>query len=968
MEAAIRWSPHATRDRQRYLIIDVAQNRLELRQRVPRKVRRDGYGIVAQRDRLPNFTAFDWSKTEEAIVAIGAASGEAILLDLSQDDLNNSIVETFPIKHQRKCNSIAFSNDDLLATGLERVRNDFCMNIYDVNQRVRHDGDAQEPYRKLSSSEAITSIKFLPGSSQTLLAGVARQCIRFYDLRDSYNYGAAQFTTRHVHNITVDPLDENYFLSAAPAGEPVVTIWDRRYISRTVPGTPTSDSGVQGAVLELRPAIDHSTTSSNPNTSLNTSIWSLRFSGERRGRFFVLASTGEVKAYEIANNAVDTSYATTSTNPYGGSPWSSRVFIKQTQTIVQPPHNVPSLREDGPPRLMAVDFTTIDGMTSGQGLIALYLDRSVSFLRGLKEPAHTLISAQSDILSIKDQKVSIGRASDSTQSIAHDLAELKGHENRMFPKSDRVGLDEALLRMQIPRRRCLEGYLLDCDKNKDICVDDPTLVEMWDIMARLRRLAQSETMVADTLDLTYLGVNSIWKRNIGKCVNRALTQPESTLAVDESVHQIARIQHWPKFDRMQTQYPYHRQVCLAICGWALTKDDLEEICNTLVEEGKSNKAVVLAIFHGHKDVAARVFRKAVHMKQIADMSLGAILTFDSLNDAQRELCLLMADGASDPYLKALLARLLHGSWAAVVELADLPLVDRIGVALTYFDDGALDSFIESETTRAVRSGCPEGLTLTGLAASSLDLFQNYISRTNDLQTAVIALSFTVPLYLRDTRYKIWMETYHGQLQTWQAFLERSHFSLQRNRLAVLPRKHQELANAGSGRQQPKPRSQVKTPRGQITVRCSYCQKPMAISVVEPAPSPDEPESPPSEPQAPTTATASSNAQNQTGSAITAGRPQQRPHARSRLCRTCKNCGHPFPRCGVCHLWVGAPEPDEPGATDALAKLDLLEGFIMHCLTCMHAFHPRHANSWFAKRNECPVADCRCKCMLRQIGE
>jgi WD40 repeat protein len=158
------------------LIIDVAGNRLRLCEiDKVKEDRRVTYSQLCVRDKLPNYTAFDWSKEEENVVAIGAASGEAVLVRVDTDSPLNS----FPIKHQRKCNSIAFSSKNFLATGLDRVRNDFCLNIYDINGS----SPSKEPYKKLASSEAISSIKFFSNQPDTLVAGVARQCIRLYDLR-----------------------------------------------------------------------------------------------------------------------------------------------------------------------------------------------------------------------------------------------------------------------------------------------------------------------------------------------------------------------------------------------------------------------------------------------------------------------------------------------------------------------------------------------------------------------------------------------------------------------------------------------------------------------------------------------------------------------------------------------------------------------------------------------------------------
>jgi hypothetical protein len=182
MEAAIRWSPHSTHHNPRFLIIDVAVNRLRLCQ-VNRVEKNNSvkYSQLCVRDKLPNYTAFDWSKNYEHIVAIGSASGEATIVQLDADKPQVEFIHSFPIKHQRKCNSIAFSSKNFLATGLDRVRNDVCLNIYDLN--TPNLTSSSEPYKKLASSEAISSIKFFNNQPDTLVAGVARQCIRIYDLR-----------------------------------------------------------------------------------------------------------------------------------------------------------------------------------------------------------------------------------------------------------------------------------------------------------------------------------------------------------------------------------------------------------------------------------------------------------------------------------------------------------------------------------------------------------------------------------------------------------------------------------------------------------------------------------------------------------------------------------------------------------------------------------------------------------------
>lgn len=182
MEAAIRWSPHASASQQQFLIVDVSQNRLELCEIESLDSKIIKYKKVYSRDKLPNYTAFDWSKTQPYFVAIGSQSGEANVVRIDPDKREDSIL-SFPIRHQRKCNTIAFNAKEYLATGLDRVRNDYCMNIYDVKGAQMSGIRQSEPYRKLASSEPISSIKFFTGQPDTLVCGVTRQCIKLFDVR-----------------------------------------------------------------------------------------------------------------------------------------------------------------------------------------------------------------------------------------------------------------------------------------------------------------------------------------------------------------------------------------------------------------------------------------------------------------------------------------------------------------------------------------------------------------------------------------------------------------------------------------------------------------------------------------------------------------------------------------------------------------------------------------------------------------
>lgn len=188
METAVRWSQNSTDADQRFLLVDVVGRSLKLCQVKSWDEQQFDYDVVATHTKVPAFRAFDWSPTNEALVAVGQSSGEATVLridDGSQDTFS------LPIRNQRYCNAVAFSTQGLLAAGLDKVRNDFCLNIWDLNQRLPSNnargfsGNKQnaEPAHKLASSEPITSVKFFQTSPEELVAGVKGQFVRIYDLR-----------------------------------------------------------------------------------------------------------------------------------------------------------------------------------------------------------------------------------------------------------------------------------------------------------------------------------------------------------------------------------------------------------------------------------------------------------------------------------------------------------------------------------------------------------------------------------------------------------------------------------------------------------------------------------------------------------------------------------------------------------------------------------------------------------------
>ena len=183
MEVAVRWSPHSSDDRKRFLVVDVANPSLTLNEvDVFPKAREKhiSYHPIARCGKLPNSAAFDWSKSDESIIALGLGNGSANLVKLrSDEDGGSEIAATFKIKQQRKCNSIAFSTQDWLALAVDKTRSDVCLFIYDTNR-----GEASaEPIRRLCAAELVSSVRFFTRNPQEIVAGTQRAFVKLYDLR-----------------------------------------------------------------------------------------------------------------------------------------------------------------------------------------------------------------------------------------------------------------------------------------------------------------------------------------------------------------------------------------------------------------------------------------------------------------------------------------------------------------------------------------------------------------------------------------------------------------------------------------------------------------------------------------------------------------------------------------------------------------------------------------------------------------
>ncbi|KAI4241382.1 MAG: hypothetical protein L6R40_004558 [Gallowayella cf. fulva] len=531
METAIRWSSSSDIQEQRFLLVDVTGHTFT-HCRVENYNGKDlHYQTLCSNRRVPAFRAFDWSPHNESIVAVGEWSGSATVIRL--DDVKLDPI-TLPVRQQRPCNAVAFSKTGLLAIGLERVRNDFCLNVWDVSHALSENKSSVSspgrssmgPLRKLASSEAITSIRFFQDQPDTLVAGVKGSCIRLYDLRENLGNAALQFQTTSVHNLAIDPLDENYFASAITQKDTTINIWDRRFglsSSAVSLGSGTNQSASISPVLEYSNAFENSVTTVQPT------IWSLRYCKGRRGYLGALASNGDFRVFETKQAFTSESSHRDDEESYAQNLQPEQERPLETRRIhrVEPLRSPHSGHQENA-RIVSFDFTNLAGPKGLPSAITLRGTGSVEIheLKGPPPPyalssTGQLVGSRIDAdsgprsrnvgglaqLGLFHLKASLDTQADDVAKKLNDVVltqpsnrnDVTEHEGRLSSREKHEtwfarrylhqtpSMEAALAKLTVDHQRCVQGYLFDCRMNMDIVANDPWLKGMWEWIGRKSR-------------------------------------------------------------------------------------------------------------------------------------------------------------------------------------------------------------------------------------------------------------------------------------------------------------------------------------------------------------------------------------------------------------------------------------------------------------------------------------------------
>ncbi|KAH6897053.1 hypothetical protein B0T10DRAFT_172351 [Thelonectria olida] len=1002
------------------------------------------YKKVNRHDDFPPLTTYDWSPTDPGLLAVGTGTGVVNLLKI--DDGSNAYVE-LNLKMSRTCQAVAFNTTGLLAVGLDRVRMDQCLHVWDVNRLSTMDkitkgfplgANIADPLFRLEPSVSVSSVKFFEDSPQTLVVGIKAQGLRIHDLRDPGS--VITFQTKCNNNLTVDN-DPNYFASSA-LDHPGIMIWDRRATSKPV----ASDSYMQavegddlpwGGALRLDRVIETDSDNFGPEGK-HSLIRSLKYSRDHRGLLAVLSRTGQLKVLQTnketptaiaqagpellqvqKSHEMDVSYVETSRKndrivafdwvPLGSTVLRPRLLVLRANgnfEILEQPSNtadhvyklVPWQAphrglEEGAPYHSMMEF---EPSQASEMLGPLLIEQSLSEValfgpESAKIRAEVKTALKSNTLSsvtiddVAATETPLPDAFRSAKDVAAKVRALRAFvrdefqptasANRVKPRvgdtkmeksettdltlaSDSLGscreIHDALLASLaevegLPREaqcildhtmllRAKEKYLFDAVANRDIVADDPWVKYAWDWIATAEETAHDGGLMLANIDLSYLGVHSVWNNDLGR--NPSLRLSTGTTALDRAswernINSFCKKNYLPKFDGAHTRYPYHRQLCLEICGWGdsekhdpkgRNREPDPEYPTTI-----HTMAAARALFQGDTKQAIQILKKAsTAHPELLFVSLALQLMGRGDKKSGKEQLDFDEAVASktDPYLRAISSLIATGDWAAIANQHSLPLSDRAYVAVRNFNDDQLTVWLNEQVAQAVAEGDIEGIVLTGITETMVDIFARYIEKFHDVQTATLILSICSPKYIDDIRCRAWRNAYRAHLQRHKLFFQRTKFdveSTKRSKRDGYP--------------------SLKPPSRQIALRCVYCDADTSLANTRSHP--------------PTSAPAASAPSN----LLESRNPLLAASINAGV--SCPNCGRHLPRCVVCLEVIGVPRSDKPEEKE---ETRMAGRFPTFCLRCEHVLHLDHARQWFARHVECPVPECRCRCNFRANPE
>ncbi|KAJ3408111.1 hypothetical protein HDV05_005144 [Chytridiales sp. JEL 0842] len=722
---------------------------------------------------------FDWSPQSD-VFAVGYTTGKTSLVRCksqaisttdgheSSGDVLEVLGEHLP-RHMRACNVVAFcpTAPNLLLSGLDKVRNDFCLFVWNTESILSAQRNTTNPLDssnpiipsfsqsqtstllQFGVSEAVSSAAWFPTSTPRLIAGMGFKWLRVFDLRTTSGGGggdrptsssaggaapssssasqapSALIATKLVQGLTTDPFDPLRFASY---GESTVALWDMRKTAEPVWSFETPWNRLGG-------------------------VGHLQFSGERRGCLSAVGKEGkEVLVWDVRVGGIlsssggvggeETSSAIESGGKGDGDAGASGMF----SGLISPLSETTN-RSEGPAssgvsaetQLTSFVYKTRQIQCAAPVLGFAWIPSPGSSASSkMNVNAHRLMTSHpKDVLEIVTlpilKQVAMGASGEMIVShggggslIRHKVGALEG-------------TDALKLRAQA-------GYGLDPVRNLSIIPEDcEEIRNAWSWLAEMKAQSHLGRTSLHGIDYAMLGIEAAIMEGWSK-------------EGSGSTHSVTNF--------LSPSAPFacyisdKRKLALHLCGWDFDgENSLEKTLLGLERSNMYEKAAGLALFHSaslHRAVHALNSSKDEKLKLVATALAGFMS--GTPGSMWLGLCRSLSNDLQDPYLRSMFALIsTGGDWHAVLQTKGLSFRDKLGIALRFLNDAELVTYLKSVKEKKVEAGDLEGIILTGFGTCGVDLCQNYLDRTGDLQSVTLLFCASVGQQI-DPRVQNWVET------------------------------------------------------------------------------------------------------------------------------------------------------------------------------------------------------------------
>lgn len=925
-------------------------------------------------------------KTHVGWAGVGTLDGIAHIFDITRKNITTLRLRP---KQNRPCNSLSFNDGQLVAASFDRSRQDNSLQVWDLTKHSRVfvddlDLDNSHPMRPqfgYLAGEATLSTMFNSedASGMQLMAG-GYKLLREFDLRNSSPAPIYQVATKSTMNLTLDPFQPHMFSSMSEDGS--VSIWDRRKLQSGGKGAVASETPAlhfPKLVSELQrrglaPCFRYST--------IRRGEFAAVLNGEliRRWNTGIVPKSADIDVPTFsAESGVVANQKQQSAKLYNPNEdllfvalvLDSKTDFPRVISFDYAPDNLSHtstrfvcMREKGLAFQMPVeesvesfDFNPFNefSMAGPEGAVTHFLDASRPI--NMKDANHPPLDPKNEGLGIPSALYSEDVTSTIDEEEAPDPMSHSRADHLHFKQTslrDPLGFSPHALQdpsfflnkllqndiCAVTRERAVLGYGVDSEKNLEVLEQTEEagasllLQNTWKWLGLAKKSLEKGTMVKEGVDLGYIGMLAMWKGvEELKGQNRATL---NTQVSDELFDNAVKAIVYYKGKKSSgisvfnsTERKMQRKLCLIVCGWYLTAHEFDEKINVLVNGGQVEKAAGWAVFHGDVTRAIEILASAKDERlQLMSTAVAGYLAYkdSNVNLPWNDQCRKLSLELENPYLRAIFAFIADNDWWDVLDEHNLPLRERLGIAIRFLSDKDLNLYLNRVVEAVVSLGELEGLILTGITPRGINLLQSYVDRTSDVQTAALIAQFAVPRYFKDPRVDHWVHCYRELLDSWALFKQRAKFDIARVKSSK--------TSAGNVSIRPPPR--------QIFLQCKQCKKNMCSATTK-------------------------NMKGTTSNPLMIKQFNDRLNLKekSNLFTLCPHCGASFPRCSVCLLTLGAPiqQFSEPGHEREVhsAVHENFNSKFSFCLSCNHGYHAHHAEQWFSKHYVCPVPDCNCRC-------